>query len=176
MTQQQFIDAFILWASAHGVVAKPENDQSWTPTPDGAVAPTQMTYAAPNLAKLRLPADVMFWQLGDTLDSADDERMAIYLRQVLAIYGLPLDIKVAWREFLHPSPKVPDAIASGPIGSEVPRESVATQATLGGRIDGNRRYFYPGTMITEGQCVEVDGKRYVAVKPGPFATWWMLIG
>lgn len=176
MTQQQFNDAFVSWAAVHGVTAKPENDEQWDASPANTPPAVQMTYTAPNLAKLRLPADVMLWEMGDTEDAADDGRMAGWLKQVLTFYGLAPEVKVAWREFLHPTPKVPDTIASGPIGAEVPRESVATQSTLGGRIDGSKRYFYPTGSVTDGQRLNDGGRLYIAVKPGPFAIWWMLVG
>lgn len=177
MTQQELVDGFTAWAAFHGVVAKPVNDERWEASPANPNNPgVQMTYTSPSLTRLRLPADVMLWSLGPTLDVVDDKRMEMYLFQVLSLYGLSQTIKVTWREFLNPTPKVPAVPTAGPVGDEVPRASVDTQAAFGGRIDATQRYFYVNGAAADGQRLEDDGKRYVAVKPGPFSIWWMLIG
>lgn len=170
MTNEQLIQGFIRWAQAHGIVALPENDEQWTPVPLPDVkVPTLMTYIAPNGARLRLPVDVM------VLEADKDSTMAIYLGQVLSLYGRPPKVEIAWSEFLNPKPAVP-AAPNAVLGAEVPRETVSMQATLGGRIDPAKRYWFAAGTTPDGCIVVVDGKRYLAVKPSPFALWLQLLG
>lgn len=169
MTLQEILKAFPAWANAHGIVATPENDEAWTPTPDGAPALVQMTYIAPNGARLRLPADVM------ALEADKDGTMAIYLEQVMALYGKTGGVQIAFSEFTHPKPIEPSTSA-GVVGGAVPRDIVSMQASLGGRIDAAKAYFFANTNIVDGARVSEGGRQYIAVKPNMFAVWLQLIG